>query len=93
MLATKTKLKPYVDLIKKKTRLEEQLRDVKAPWVTDILTKIPSAPTSVKGHGQIKKLGMTLPDNVGRYRQSYYIKLSWRVACHRIISFLLNHSS
>ena len=30
MLATKTKLKPYVELIKKKTLLEEQLRDVKA---------------------------------------------------------------
>ena len=56
MLATKTKLKPYVDLIKKKTLLEEQLRDVKArlddlePQIAESFQKEGIQSTNVDGY-------------------------------------------
>ena len=56
MLATKTKLKPYVELIKKKTLLEEQLRDVKArldelePQIAESFQKEGVQSTNVDGY-------------------------------------------
>ena len=56
MLATKTKIKPYVELIKKKARLEEQLRDVKArldvlePQIAESFQKEGIQSTNVDGY-------------------------------------------
>ena len=56
MLATKTKLRPYVQLIKKKTQLEEQLRDVKArldvlePQIAESFQKEGIQSTNVDGY-------------------------------------------